>query len=118
MSFVHHLTFVSIIQSTQLIEHDAHMALLDQEMHALAKRAEVEVAEARREGDEKASSLNQRFSAMKAKFTQIRPGLVTIAQEYQQLRSLCAQFPSMLKAAIEQTKQEVKTKNFFSMWFS
>ncbi|XP_071785181.1 kinesin-like protein KIFC3 isoform X1 [Asterias amurensis] len=99
-------THIKALQE-KLIEHDAHMALLDQEMHALAKRAEVEVAEARREGDEKASSLNQRFSAMKAKFTQIRPGLVTIAQEYQQLRSLCAQFPSMLKAAIEQTKQEI-----------
>ena len=83
------------------------MAVLDQELQSVLERSAAEDSQARRQGEETARTLNQRFATLQTKFAHLRPGLLTIAQEYQQLRSLCGQFPSMLKAAIAQAKEEV-----------
>ncbi|XP_038070425.1 kinesin-like protein KIFC3 isoform X2 [Patiria miniata] len=102
----HSKTHVLALQE-RLQEQESQMAILDKELKAVMERSAAEVTDARKQGEEMARTLTQRFTAVQAKFANIRPGLLTVAQEYQQLRSLCAQFPSMLKAAIAQAKEEI-----------
>ncbi|XP_022100934.1 kinesin-like protein KIFC3 [Acanthaster planci] len=102
----HSKTHVLALQE-RLKEQESQMAVLDQELQSVLERSAAEVSDARKQGEETARALSQRFTALQTKFAHLRPGLLTVAQEYQQLRSLCGQFPSMLKAAIAQAKEEI-----------
>ena len=65
------------------------------------------IAQARLEAEEETDELKQRYQNIKSKFATLKPGILRIAQEYKQLRTLCSQFPRMLRNAIQQTKDEV-----------
>ncbi|XP_077982296.1 kinesin-like protein KIFC3 [Glandiceps talaboti] len=52
--------------------------------------------------------LKSRLMTMKIRFSQIRPGLLDIAEEYKNLRKICSQFPKIIRATVQHTKNEIQ----------
>ncbi|XP_072169012.1 uncharacterized protein [Diadema setosum] len=102
----------SLVQ--KLEEREQEMAEVQQQMEeeirVLEDTKEEELRQTREEAEQRSSFLLQKYTAMRTRFQQLRPGLLMIAEEYQQLRSMCSQFPTMLSQAIEDTKREIGAK--------
>lgn len=80
---------------------------MEEEMKCLEEAKDEEIIRTKEAAEQESSFIFQKYSLMRTRFNQLRPGLLMIAQEYQQLRSMCSQFPLMLSKAIEDTKNEV-----------
>ncbi|XP_054748259.2 kinesin-like protein KIFC3 [Lytechinus pictus] len=102
----------SIVQ--KLEEREQEMAevqqQMEEEMKCLEEAKDEEIQRTKETAEEETSFIFQKYSLMRTRFNQLRPGLLMIAQEYQQLRSMCSQFPLMLSKAIEDTKNEIGAK--------
>ena len=79
----------------------------DKVMEMEQKKLEA-VEQIRAEAEEETRTLKLRYQAIKTQFALLKPGILRIAQEYRQLRKLAAQFPTLLKNAIQHTKEEVR----------
>ncbi|XP_072024813.1 kinesin-like protein KIFC3 [Amphiura filiformis] len=65
------------------------------------------IEETRQAAEQETQELKTRYHNIRSKFSTLKPGILHIGNEYKQLRSLCAQFPTLLKNAIQQTKDEI-----------
>ncbi len=93
---------------------------MDDKVMALEQSKLEAVAEVQQQAELETQELKVRYHTIKSRFSTLKPGIVHIAQEYKQLRSLCAQFPTLLKNAIQQTKEEVSRQDLmiiYTIWW-
>ncbi|XP_070574041.1 kinesin-like protein KIFC3 isoform X3 [Ptychodera flava] len=102
------------IQSLEnkLSENESEMEIVKEEFeHDLIKleaSKQEAIQELKLDAQQNNEMLNRRLSLMRVRFSQIRPGLLDIAEEYKNLRKICSQFPKIIRATIQHTKNEIQ----------
>ncbi|XP_006814107.1 kinesin-like protein KIFC3 [Saccoglossus kowalevskii] len=80
----------------------------EQELVKMESVNEEVIRRVQLESQQSSSVMSRKLMMMKMRFSQIRPGLLEIAEEYKSLRTICSQFPNIIRATVQHTKNEIQ----------